>query len=93
MGTDRFSGKHVNPELFGLDGCEPLSNGRVGQTIGLRIVLAADVGDGELQGAGQFLADPVEGIQAGAAAGVLTLHLPDHHFGIGENVQGLGFQF
>ena len=60
--------------------------------IGLGIVLAADVRDRKLKRAGQLLADPVKGIQAWTAAGVLALHLPDHHFRIGEDVQGGGFQ-
>ena len=78
--------------LFGLAGCEPSSDRRVGQLIGLRIVLATDVSNRKLKRARKLLTDPVEGIKPRAAAGVLTLHLPDYHFGVGENVQGLGFQ-
>jgi hypothetical protein len=64
-----------------------LPDGGVRQAIRLGIVLAADVRDGELERTRQLLAHPVEGIEARAPAGVLALHLPDHDFGIGEDVQ------
>ncbi len=64
----------------------------VGQTVGLGIVLAADVGDGKFERADQLLADPMQGIEARTAAGVLACHLSDYHFGIGIDVKCLGFQ-
>ncbi len=84
--------RNVSILLFMPAGCEPCSDRRVGQTVGFSIILAADVGDRKLKRAGQLLADPIKGIQAWTAAGVLALHLPDHHFRIGEDVQGGSFQ-
>jgi hypothetical protein len=64
-----------------------LANGGIGQAIRLGIVFTADVHDGKFQRAPQLLADPVEGIEAGTAAGILALHLPHHHFRIGKDMQ------
>jgi len=64
-----------------------LSHGGVRQAVRFGILLAADMRDGKLKGARQLLANPVEGIEAGAAAGILAVHLPNHHLGIGEDVQ------
>ena len=52
------------------------------QVIGLGVALAGDVSDGELERARQLAADPVQGIEARAAAGVLALHLADDHLGV-----------
>ncbi len=57
--------------------------------VGLGVVFAANVGYGELEGAGQLAADPVEGIKAWAATGVLAPHLFDHDLGIRIDVKRL----
>src|SRR5664279_4740336 len=48
------------------------------------------MGDGEVHGAGEFAAGPVQGIQAGAATGVLAGHLLYDDLGVGEDVEGAG---
>src|SRR5713226_1351239 len=79
--------------LFGRNGCRPPSmRCGPGQAVGLRIVLAPNVGDGEIQGARQLPADPVQGIKARAATVVLTCHLPDYHLGVGIDMQLPGLQ-
>ena len=50
------------------------------------------MGDGKLEGTGQLAADPVQGVEARAAAGVLALHLANHHLGIGIDVQCPGLE-
>ena len=50
----------------------------VGQAVGLGVILAADMRDGEFDGASQLAADKIEGIEASAAAPILAFHLPDH---------------
>jgi hypothetical protein len=55
--------------------------------IGLGVAFTGDVGDGKLERASQLAANPVQGIEARAAAGVFTLHLADYHLGIRINVQ------
>ena len=75
--------------LHGLSGT---SRGRVGQAVGFGVSFARDVGDGKLQRTGQLATDPVQGIKAWAAAGVLAAHLPDDHLGVRINVQRLGFK-
>src|ERR1019366_6462054 len=45
------------------------------------------MGDGEVQGAGEFAAGPVQGIQAGTATGVLAGHLLYDDLGVGEYVK------
>jgi len=70
----------------------PLAHGGVGQAIGLGVVLAGDVGDGEAEGTSQLAARPVQRIEAGATADVLAAHLADYDFGIGIDVQGLGVE-
>ena len=64
-----------------------LEDGRVGQMVGLGVVFAANVGYGEIEGAGQLAADPVQGIEARAATGVLAPHLFDHDLGIRIDVK------
>ena len=58
------------------------ASGRTGQTISFGVVLAANVGDREIERPGQFSADPIQGIEPRAAAAVLAAHLLDHHLGI-----------
>jgi hypothetical protein len=68
------------------------SDGGVGQAVGLCVVFAADVGDGEVEGPCQLAADPVQGIEAGAAAGVFSGHLPDYYLGVGIDMELSGVQ-
>jgi hypothetical protein len=70
---------------------EALAHGGAGELIGLGIILARDVGDGEFEGTGQLPAGPVKRIKTGATAGILAAHLANHHFGIGINMQCFGF--
>ena len=58
----------------------PLAGGRAGEMICLSVVLAAHVRDREDKRAGQFPADPVQGIEARAPAAILARHLADDHF-------------
>jgi hypothetical protein len=67
-------------------------HGCVGEVVGLGVILAGDVGDGEFQGAGEFAAGPVQRVEAGAAADVFAAHLADDDFGIGINVESFGLQ-
>lgn len=60
--------------------------------VGLGVVLAGDVGDGKGEGASQLAAGPMQRVEAGAAAGVLSAHLADDDFRIGVDVEGLSFQ-
>jgi hypothetical protein len=60
--------------------------------VGLGVALAGDVGDGKLERARQLAADPVQGVQARAATGVLALHLADDHLGVRINMQRPGFE-
>jgi hypothetical protein len=62
----------------------------VGQFVGFLVVLAGDVLDGEINRTCQFAAGPVQGMQTGAMAGVLTMHLLDHYLGVGINAQRPG---
>src|ERR1019366_134595 len=62
----------------------------VGQLVGLAVVFALNVLDGEVNRSRQFAAGPVQGMQARAAAGVFAGHLLDHHFGVRINMQRLG---
>jgi len=50
------------------------------------------VGDGELQGARQLPAGPVQRVEAGAAADIFAAHLPDYDLGIGINVESFGVE-
>jgi len=67
-----------------------LADGVAGQAVGLGVIGAGDVGDGEIEGASQFAAGPVQGVEARAAADVLAAHLADDDFGIGVDVERLG---
>src|ERR1700687_6174279 len=71
---------------------ELLADGGIGQAVGLHVALARHVGDGKLQRAGQLAADPVQGIEARAAAIVLAAHLPDDYLGVGIDMQRPGLQ-
>jgi len=64
----------------------------VGQAVGFAVELAGDVRDGEPERAGQLATDPVQGIEARAAAIVLARHLPDYNLGIRVNMQRPCFQ-
>jgi hypothetical protein len=64
-----------------------LAHGGVGQTVGLRVVLTRDVRDRKAEGAGQFAACPMEGVEARTAANVLPTHLPDHDFRVRIDVK------
>ena len=70
----------------------PRAYGGVGKLIGLYVVFAGYVGDGEVEGTCKFSACPVEGVEAGAVAGVLAGHLADNHLRIGEDAQHLGVE-
>jgi len=61
-------------------------DGRVREPIRFGVVFAAYVGDGEIEGVGELTADPVQGIETRAAAGVFAFHLADYYFGIGVDV-------
>jgi hypothetical protein len=67
------------------------AGGGVGEFVGFGIVLAGNAADGELKGAGELAADPVERIEAGAAAGIFAAHLADDDVGIGIDAERLGF--
>jgi len=71
---------------------ELFTYGRTGQTIRLSVVLARDVRDGEIKRAGELATDPVQGIQARAAASVLAPHLLDNDFGVRVDVKCPGSQ-
>jgi hypothetical protein len=59
----------------------------ISQVISLSVALARDVRDRKLERPGQLAADPVQGIEARAAAGVLPLHLANHDLGVRIDVQ------
>lgn len=63
----------------------------VGEVVGLGVVLAGNAADGKAKGAGEFAADPVQGIEAGTAAGILSAHLADDDVRIGIDAEGLRF--
>jgi hypothetical protein len=69
-----------------------LSHGSTGQLISLGVVCSRNVRDGEIQGARQLAAGPMQGVEAGTATEVLASHLADDDLGIRVNVQGLGLQ-
>src|ERR1019366_3597779 len=58
----------------------------VGQVVGLAIVFALNVLDGEVNRSRQFAAGPIQRMQARAAAGVFAGHLLDPHFGVRINM-------
>lgn len=63
-------------------------NGLFGQAVGIGVVLAADVGDGELLKArDQRLAGVMDIEQRRALAGVGAADLADHHFGVAVDLQ------
>jgi len=62
------------------------------QTVCLGVVFAGYVRDREVERAGQLAADPVQGVQSRAAAGILAPHLLDHNFGIRVDVKCLRSQ-
>src|ERR1019366_1788404 len=62
----------------------------VGQLVGLAVVFALNVLDGEVNRSRQFAAGPVQRMQARAAAGGFAGHLLDHHFGVRIDMQRLG---
>ena len=64
--------------------------GAVGQVVGFAVVFAGNAHDGKIETARQFPADPVQGIEPGAAADVFAAHLPDDNVGIGVHPQGAG---
>lgn len=71
------------------------ANSRVGQAVGLRIVLARHVRDRKAERAGQLAAGPMQRVEARTAADILPPHLPDHDFGVRidvkfRSVQGQG---
>lgn len=68
----------------------PPSQRGLRQAVGLGIALAWDVRDGKFQGPGQLATGPVQGIEAGAAAGVFARHLPDHDLRIRIDVKLAG---
>ena len=63
-----------------------------GATIGFGVALAGNVSDGEFEGTSQLAADPVQGIEARAAAGILAAHLADNYLRVGIDVQRFSFQ-
>jgi len=50
----------------------------IGQVVSLIIMFPGNMSNAELQGARQFAACPVEGVKAGAAAGIFARHLLHH---------------
>src|SRR5438093_1489859 len=60
--------------------------------VGLGVVLTVNVGDGEVQGAGQLAADPIQRIETRAAARIFAFHLTDNNLRIRVNVYFLGFE-
>jgi hypothetical protein len=63
----------------------------VGQVVGFGVEFAGDVRDGKIEATGQLAADPVQRVEARAAANVFSLHLPDYHLGVGVDVELSGF--
>src|SRR5438067_8473435 len=59
----------------------------IGQMVRLIIMLSGNMSDAEVERSSQLAAGPVQGIQAGAAAGVLAVHLFYYQLGIGINPQ------
>jgi hypothetical protein len=68
------------------------ADGVAGEAVGLSVALARDVRNGEVKRASQLATDPVQGIQAWAAATVLAPHLLDHDFRVRVDVKCLGSQ-
>ena len=60
---------------------------RLRQPIGLGVMFARNVRNGELQRTRQLAAGPVQRIETFAAAGIFAGHLPHYNLRIGENVQ------
>jgi hypothetical protein len=71
--------------------CPPLQR-RLRQAVGFDVIFAGNVGDGEFQGASQFAAGPMKGIETRTAAGIFAGHLANHDLGIGIDVQLVGIQ-
>ena len=59
----------------------------IGQMVRLIIMLSGNMSDAEVERSSQLAAGPVQGIQAGAAAGVLAGHLFYYQLGVGINAQ------
>jgi hypothetical protein len=70
--------------------CHPVYDGVIGQTISFGIQLARDMSDLKLKGGGEFPARPIKGVQPRRATLVLTFHLLNDKFGVGEDLQSLG---
>jgi hypothetical protein len=70
----------------------PLPNRGLRQPIGFGIVFTGNVRDGKIQASRQLAAGPVQGLEARAAAGIFSQHLPHYHLRIRINVQRLRFQ-
>ena len=64
----------------------------ISQTIRLGILFPAHVRNRKSQSPRQLQASPMKGVKAGTTAGIFAAHLPDHNFGVRENMQGLRFQ-
>ena len=69
-----------------------MAGGRIGQAVGLSVILARHVVDGEAQGTGQFPANPVQRIQTRAAALVFASHLSNHYFRVRIDMQDLSLE-
>src|SRR5580700_12122068 len=69
-----------------------LASGGVSQPVGLAVMLTVDVRDGERKRPCQLSADPIEGIEARATAGVCARHLSDHNLGIRVDMKDRGVE-
>ena len=78
----------LRARLSGLLAC-----GGTCEAVGFGIAGARDVGYGEVERTRQFSAGPIQGIEAGIAAGVFASHLLDDYFRIREYVQRFGAHF
>src|SRR2546430_10010848 len=70
-----------------------LACGGTCEAVGFGIACARNVRYGEGEGARQFSAGPIQGIETRIAAGVFASHLLDDHFRIREYVQSFGADF
>jgi len=70
----------------------PPAHGGIGERVGLNIILAGNVRDGETEGASQLATSPMKRIEPRTAAGIFAAHLADYNLGIGVDVQRLGLE-
>ena len=59
-----------------------LASSDSGKAIGFRILFSRNVGNGKDEQSSKLSADPIQRMQPRAPAGVRTVHLLNHYFGI-----------